>query len=85
MFDKGLEAFKLVLANEEHHPRALDLVAQRAFVLGDHRDRILALYDGEIYVARFIRGVGDEPALVHWADGLLSEIYRTDILGPSDA
>lgn len=37
MFETALDAFKLVLAKEEHHPRALDLAAHCAFVLGDRR------------------------------------------------
>ncbi len=37
MFDKALEALKLVLAKEEHHPDALDSAAHCAFVLGDRR------------------------------------------------
>lgn len=37
MFETALDAFKLVLAKEQHHPRALDLAAHCTFVLGDRR------------------------------------------------
>lgn len=49
-----------------------------------HGDIVRSVYDGDIFVARFIRNVGDEDALVHWlTDDTYSEISRADILGTS--
>jgi hypothetical protein len=62
--------------------RAIDIVPGELFHRWSHGDIIRALYDGDVYDARFIRNEGDELALVHWADGTFSELYRVDILGP---
>jgi len=49
-----------------------------------HGDIVRAVYDGDIFVARFIRNVGDERAVVHWlVDDTFSEVPTTEILGPS--
>jgi hypothetical protein len=49
-----------------------------------HGDVVRVVYDGDIFVARYIRNVGDERAIVHWlVDDTFSEVPRTDIVGPS--
>lgn len=64
--------------------RSVDVTSGELHHRWKHGDVIRVVYDGDIFVARFIRKVGDESAVVHWlVDDTFSEVPRTDILGPS--